>query len=62
MHAKQTASARRLARLEAHRYAMPVVRELNAPVPRTRSTQRELVVASLLLCDREGPSRRGRAA
>ena len=36
-----------------HHYTVPVVRELEAPVPRRRRTQRDLVVASLVVCDRE---------
>jgi hypothetical protein len=41
------------ARRAAHQFGMPMVRELDALVPRRRHTQRDLVVASLMACDRE---------
>jgi hypothetical protein len=43
-------------RPEPHRFAFPIVREITAPAP--RHSQRELVVASLLRCDRKDPSSR----
>jgi hypothetical protein len=48
--------------VEAHRYAIPVVREISAPPPPRPRTQRLLVAASLMLCDREDASRHRRWA
>jgi hypothetical protein len=43
----------RLARdVAGHHYALPVVRELGAEARRRRPSQRDLVVASLMVCDR----------
>lgn len=47
--------------VETHRYAMPVVREIDAPAPRPRPSQRQLVIASVLRCDRDDPAHRRRA-
>jgi hypothetical protein len=41
--------------VEMHRYAMPVVREIGTGALSFRASQRDLVVASLMLCDREDP-------
>jgi hypothetical protein len=45
--------------VETHRYTMPVVREIRAAAG---ASQRDLVVASLMLCDREDPRRQRRWA
>jgi hypothetical protein len=37
---------------------MPVVREIDAPAPRPRPSQRQLVIASILRCDRDAPHQR----
>jgi hypothetical protein len=44
--------------IEAHRFSMPVVREIAAPGAAGHRTQRALVVASLVRCAREDTSRR----
>jgi hypothetical protein len=44
--------------IESHRYAFPIVREITAAA--ARPSQRDLVVASLLRCDRKEPSSRRR--
>jgi hypothetical protein len=44
-----------------HRFQMPEVHEVDPPQPRRRSPQRELVIASLLRCDRDdSPTHRRR--
>ena len=57
---RATADDRLRSSIEAHRYSMPVVRELVPSGAQRRLSQRALVVASLLLSDRDGqsPSRR----
>ena len=44
--------------IESHRFSMPVVRELFPPGAARHRSQRALVVASLMRCEREDPSRR----
>jgi hypothetical protein len=39
----------------AHRFQMPAVHEVAAPQPRRPSGQREVVIASLVRCDRNDP-------
>jgi hypothetical protein len=48
--------------VEAHRFAMPVVREIGPAASFCGSSQRDLVVASLMLCDRDEPRRHRRSA
>jgi hypothetical protein len=48
--------------VETHRFAMPVVREIGPAASFCRSSQRDLVVASLMLCDRDDPRRHRRSA
>jgi hypothetical protein len=48
--------------IETHRYAMPVVREIGTAAASCRASQRDLVVASLMLSDREDPRQRRRRA
>jgi hypothetical protein len=48
--------------IEAHRYSLPVVREVVPPGAQRRLSQRALVVASLLLSDREDQSTSSRWA
>jgi hypothetical protein len=47
--------------VESHTFAMPLVREIERAPVRRRPSQRDLVVASLVLCDRRdsAPYRRG---
>ena len=60
--ARALADDRMRAPIEAHRYSMPVVREIVPPGAQRRPSQRALVVASLLLSDREDRSPSGRWA
>ena len=48
--------------VESHRYAMPVVREIDRALSGCRTSQRDLVVASLMLCDRDDSRRQARWA
>jgi hypothetical protein len=41
---------------DTHHYVVPIVRELLVTTGARRPSQRELVVASLLRCDRKKPS------
>jgi hypothetical protein len=43
--------------VETHRFAMPVVREIGPAASFCGSSQRDLVVASLMLCNRDDPRR-----
>jgi hypothetical protein len=43
--------------VEMHRFAMPVVREIGPAASFCGSSQRDLVVASLMLCNRDDPRR-----
>jgi hypothetical protein len=47
--------------VESHTFAMPLVREIERTPVRRRLSQRDLVVASLVLCDRRdsAPQQRG---
>lgn len=46
--------------VESHMFAMPLVREIERTPPRRRLSQRDLVVASLVLCDRRDSAPRRR--
>jgi hypothetical protein len=48
--------------VESRTFAMPLVREIERASARRRPSQRELVVASLVLCDRRDGSSRLRGA
>jgi hypothetical protein len=51
-----TPPTRNASAVAAHRFQMPAVHEVGAPQPRRPSRQRELVMASLVLCDRDEPA------
>jgi hypothetical protein len=48
--------------VESHTFAMPLVREIERTPVRRRVSQRDLVVASLVLCDRRDPAPHRRGA
>jgi hypothetical protein len=49
-------------RVESHTFAMPTVREIERTPARRRPSQRDLVVASLVLCDRRDTAAQRRGA